>query len=249
MIAAQTTAFPAPLQGSFPIVELRQYTLHDGQRDTLVELFDREFVEPQEALGMKIIGTFVDLDRPNRFVWMRGYSEMATRGDKLTEFYTGPVWKANSEAANATMIDSDNVLLLHAPETSAEFKLAPTRPQAGEQAPSGIIVGTIYYLKVEPNEALRTFRLSVMPQLQKKGASPIAWFVPETAANNFPRLPVREGEKVLIWFAAYANEAAYDERRADIEAAAKPLEPVMDREPEVLRLKPTPRSQLRGPIE
>lgn len=31
-----------------PIVELRQYTLHPGKRDTLIELFDREFVETQE---------------------------------------------------------------------------------------------------------------------------------------------------------------------------------------------------------
>ncbi|RZL06943.1 MAG: NIPSNAP family protein, partial [Rubrivivax sp.] len=36
-----------------PIVELRRYTLHPGQRDTLIELFEREFVESQEALGMR----------------------------------------------------------------------------------------------------------------------------------------------------------------------------------------------------
>ncbi|PYL74556.1 MAG: hypothetical protein DMF26_10535, partial [Verrucomicrobia bacterium] len=49
-----------------PIVELRQYTLHPGKRDVLIDLFDREFVESQEALGMKIIGQFRDLDNPNR---------------------------------------------------------------------------------------------------------------------------------------------------------------------------------------
>jgi hypothetical protein len=45
-----------------PIVELRQYTLHQGQREVLIELFDREFVESQEALGMDVIGQFRDLD-------------------------------------------------------------------------------------------------------------------------------------------------------------------------------------------
>ena len=29
------------------VFELRQYTLRPGQRDRLVELFEREFVEPQ----------------------------------------------------------------------------------------------------------------------------------------------------------------------------------------------------------
>lgn len=34
-----------------PIVELRQYTLRPGQRDALIDLFDLEFVETQEAVG------------------------------------------------------------------------------------------------------------------------------------------------------------------------------------------------------
>ncbi|WP_406513549.1 hypothetical protein [Streptomyces sp. NBC_00161] len=34
------------------IVELRQYTLHPGARDTLIALFEREFVAGQEAAGM-----------------------------------------------------------------------------------------------------------------------------------------------------------------------------------------------------
>ena len=249
LLAASATGSAAPLQGSFPVVELRQYTLHEGQRETLVELFDREFVDSQEALGMKIIGTFIDLDRPNRFVWLRGYQDMETRADKLTAFYSGPVWKANREAANATMIDSDNVLLLRAPDPTAQFKLSPTRPGAGDNAPAGIIVGTIYYLKTEPGEALQTFQTSVMPRLKEKGVSPIAWFVPETAANNFPALPVREGERVLVWFAPFASAGEYEARRNDIEAAAKALEPMLERHPELLRLKPTPRSQLRGIVD
>ncbi|TIT92200.1 MAG: NIPSNAP family protein, partial [Mesorhizobium sp.] len=32
-----------------PVVELRQYTLKPGRRETLIALFDREFIETQEA--------------------------------------------------------------------------------------------------------------------------------------------------------------------------------------------------------
>src|SRR5207248_9892330 len=39
-----------------PIVELRQYTLHPGKRDVLIDLFEREFIETQEAVGSKVIG-------------------------------------------------------------------------------------------------------------------------------------------------------------------------------------------------
>jgi hypothetical protein len=45
----------------------------------LINLFDREFVESQEALGMKIISQFRDLDNPNRFVWLRGFLDMPFR--------------------------------------------------------------------------------------------------------------------------------------------------------------------------
>jgi hypothetical protein len=46
-----------PTQTCCPMVELRQYTLHPGKRDVLIDQYDREFVESQEALGMKIIGS------------------------------------------------------------------------------------------------------------------------------------------------------------------------------------------------
>src|SRR5204863_6636074 len=100
---------PAPdsaAQTCCPIVELRQYTLHRGKRDVLIDLFDREFIEPQETLGMNILGQFRDLDDPDRFVWLRGFRDMASRAAALQAFYGGPVWKAHRETANATMIDS-----------------------------------------------------------------------------------------------------------------------------------------------
>ncbi|WP_233609888.1 hypothetical protein [Corallococcus sp. AB049A] len=57
------------------VFELRQYTLHPGQRDVLISLFDRAFIESQEATGMHIAGQFRDEDRPDRFVWMRGFRD------------------------------------------------------------------------------------------------------------------------------------------------------------------------------
>ena len=103
------------------IVELRQYTLKPGQRDTLIELFEREFIETQEAEGMDVIGIFRDLDDPDRFVWLRGFPDMKARAKSLAAFYGGPVWKRHRETANATMIDSDNVLLLRPAWSGADF--------------------------------------------------------------------------------------------------------------------------------
>ena len=87
-----------------PVVELRQYTLVPNGRETLIALFEREFIETQEATGMTVIGQFRDLNNPDRFVWLRGFSDMEKRAAQLQEFYGGPVWKAHRDAANATMI-------------------------------------------------------------------------------------------------------------------------------------------------
>lgn len=243
--AAMALTGAAPAARSFPIVELRQYTLHDGQRDTLVNLFEREFVESQEALGMKIVGTFRDVDRPNRFVWIRGFTGMDARLAGLSAFYDGPVWHAHRSEANATMIDSDNVLLLHAPATGATFGEQPARPSVDEKRPAGRIVATIYYLKSDPTAAAAGFERDVLPKLRASGVPVLAWFTSETAANNYPRLPVREGEHVLVWFARFASIADYDAHKAAIEKGAGGMGSQLARDPEVLRLEPTDRSELR----
>jgi hypothetical protein len=105
------------------IVELRRYVLRPGRRDELIELFEREFVEPQEALGAQIVGMFRDVRDPDRFVWIRSFPDMAVRLAALRGFYGGPVWREHGPAANVTMIDSDDVHLLE--QESGEFVPAP----------------------------------------------------------------------------------------------------------------------------
>src|SRR5215468_5831204 len=131
-----------------PVVELRQYTLVSGQRETLIALFDREFIETQEATGMTVIGQFRDLNNPDRFVWLRGFDDMPTRARALHEFYGGPVWKKHREAANATMVNSDNVLLLRpaSPTSGFQLKTASRAPIGSTTNREDLLVGTIYYL-------------------------------------------------------------------------------------------------------
>src|SRR5262245_28954641 len=106
-LAPTRTPHPPALEDC-AVIELRDYTLHAGRRDELIALFEREFIETQEAHGMRVIAQFRDLDRPDHFVWLRGFADMSSRRSALEGFYGGPVWAAHREAANATMIDSDN---------------------------------------------------------------------------------------------------------------------------------------------
>ena len=81
------------------VVELRQYTLHGGTREQLIHLFENKFIESQEALGIRVIGPFSDLEDPNRFVWFRGFPDMNERGRMLSAFYEGPVWRVHRDEA------------------------------------------------------------------------------------------------------------------------------------------------------
>ena len=239
-----------------PVLELRQYTLHPGARETLIRLFEREFVESQEAVGARVIGTFRDLDDPDRFVWLRGFADMPSRAQALSAFYGGPVWKAHRDAANATMVDSDDVLLLRPAWPDAGFALQDARraPLGAEAVGSELVAAQLCSFPAPVTPAfLEWFAHVVEPALHATGAPPVAAFVTEYAANTFPALPVREGEHVFAWFARFADHAAYARHVAALarspawrttvmpELARRLVKPV-----ETLRLAPTARSLLRG---
>ena len=237
------------------VVELRQYTLHPGQRDTLIEIFDREFVESQEDVGMRVIGQFRDLDNPDRFVWLRSFSDMTTRAHALASFYGGPVWKTHGPAANATMIDSDNVLLLRPVGPPTAFPILDgRRPHVDATVrPSSLITATLCYLPTAPNEQfLRYVESDVLPAVVAAGAEPIALMETESATNTFPALPVREGEHIVAWFSRFDSEDAHAVHRERLgetgdwrDRIVPELVKHLIAEPEVLRLAPTARSALR----
>ncbi|TAN02919.1 MAG: NIPSNAP family protein [Rhodanobacteraceae bacterium] len=245
----------APRPTDCAVIELRQYTLHPRKRETLIELFEREFVEPQEAVGVSVIGTFRDLDRPDRFTWLRGFADMRARRRALADFYGGPVWKAHRDAANATMIDSDDVLLLRPAWPGAGFDLDPgMRPvDSNETASEELVIARIYPFDATIDPALiEWFRHDVVALFDELGAQTVAVLVSEDAKNDFPALPVREGEHVLAWFARFDDHAAYarffeavTHSRHWNETVLPELQRHLLGKPPLLRLAPTTRSLLR----
>jgi quinol monooxygenase YgiN len=234
------------------VVELRQYTLHPGRRDELITLFDREFIETQEALGMRVLGQFRDLDAPDRFVWLRGFADMASRAAALAAFYGGPVWQAHRDAANATMIDSDNVLLLSPawPGAGIDMQGRTRAARAANTQLPGVLDATVWPLHEPASPELLRFCRDVMtPLLARGGAQVLGWYVTESAPNNFPRLPVREGETVLVGFALFDDAAALDHFMRS-GAWAREVEPALtswlSRPAECLRLTPTARSAIHA---
>jgi hypothetical protein len=233
------------------VVDLRQYTTHPGRRDELAEVFDAFFVESQEAEGMHIVGQFYDLDRPDRFVWIRAFADLETRARALPAFYYGPVWKEYGARANATMLDSDNALLVR-PLTVGPGYPVPggARPPAGAtDAPPTIVTGAVYHRASLDDGLPKLFGELVEPVLRDTGAEPVVRYESLVADNNFPPLPLRD-ELVFAWFAVLDDDAAYQDYRAALnrsQAWQRTVLPELQSRfiasAEELRLRPTPRSQ------
>ncbi|MCX7359655.1 MAG: NIPSNAP family protein [Alphaproteobacteria bacterium] len=209
------------------IFEFRDYTLQPGQRETLISLFEREFIEPQEALGAHVRAMFRDRDRLDHFVWIRSFANEQSRFAALDGFYSGPVWKAHRDTANATIIDSDNVMQLRQVSGALD---------AGTGTPQGLFVSTAYFLAPDAeSDFIAAFQRDIMPTLGQ--AAPFASFITDHAPNAYPPLPVRENETVFLTLAR--TEARSHER------VAEELGGMLLATPEVRRLQPTARSPLR----
>ncbi|CAM3098245.1 NIPSNAP family protein [Stackebrandtia soli] len=188
------------------VVELRRYRLHPGRRDTLVELFEREFVESQEELGAVLPGMFRDDDDEDRFVWFRAFADMASRHRMLTTFYGGPTWAAHRDAANATMIDSDDVLLLR------PGALTPTsiRPPSTRDGGRDIVAVTVWERGDRTEaEIADWFDQRVRPGVERADGAVLATLHTESSVNDFPALPVTQDPPVFVGVVRVGDRPTY----------------------------------------
>lgn len=231
-------AFAADGAPALTIFELRQYTVKGGTRAAFTRLFKEQFVTSQDEVGSHVRAVFRDLDDPDRFVWMRGFADMAARKAALEAFYFGPVWKAHREQANAMIVDSDNVLLL--------------RPVSGVVGPklfggAGLVRIAIHRLHdVDPVAFEDAFAARLKPAIAAAGGRVVATLVTEMADNNFPRLPVREHDPIFLWIALFPDETAERAFSGRLAAAsgwrdglADAVLPAFMQKAEVLRLVPS----------
>jgi hypothetical protein len=227
------------------VLELRQYTLVPGRRDELIALFDTHFLESQDAVGGRVLGQFRDLDDPDRFVWVRAFADMEVRRRALEAFYGGPVWAAHRDAANATMVDSDDVLLLRPASEGSGFRTADlVRAAAGDLGgirdhtdgapPSVVHVGVVDVPVGAEPDLVAWWTSQVEPAVLAAGGRALGCFVTEPAANSFPALPVREAEHVLVGVVGH-----------DGGVPTRLPTPPSGRMLQQLRLAPTRRSLLR----
>ena len=101
------------------IVEVRAYRIKPGLRDEFIRFFETRAVPGLRAHGMKVLGPLLDLENPNKFVFLRSFPSLEERDRMKDAFYEGPLWKNELEAIAMPMIDSYDVILC---ETSSGYE-------------------------------------------------------------------------------------------------------------------------------
>lgn len=97
------------------IVEVRSYRIKPGRRAEFLRFFETRAVPALRAHGMQVLGPLVDVENPNKFVWLRSFPSLEERDRLKDAFYEGPVWKNELEATAMPMLDSYDVILCEMP--------------------------------------------------------------------------------------------------------------------------------------
>jgi hypothetical protein len=141
------------------------------------------------------------------------------------------------------------VLLLRPAWDGAAIPVTQRPPGQANTPPAGMLEASILHLHhASSSELVDLCRHTLTPLLRRAGAKALGWYVSETAANNFPRLPVREGEHVIVGLALFDSEQAFaDFLHSGVWAReAQPLlDPWLARPTQSLRLALTTRSAIR----
>lgn len=216
------------------VVEFRNYRLRPGVREAFIDYFEERFLDSQEDVGMRVLGQFRLVGEPDRFVWLRGFEDMAARGRALRTFYEGPYWERWKGPANDMMIEWDRVHLLRPRDGSwalADRIRHSPLPQEGQLAR---VVATFCHARGSGRD--EGLEQRIITGLEDRGHTILGGFVTEMAENDYPRLPIIQEPGLLLFLSLLQGRTADRDRKS-----AMLEHPEIS---EVLELDPTDRSAL-----
>jgi hypothetical protein len=194
------------------VIELRNYLLVPGKTNQFIHHFDEHFIDSQKELGGYVLKEYKIPTEPDRFFWIRGFKNMKERSRFLPAFYEkSAAWQTFGPAANLMMREWHNVHLLR----SAFDDQVITGNSFSTW--NGITVVEYYVAKKGLLEELIGFFNSTYHSfLKKNGSTGPNYWISETTANDFPRLPVIQDDHLFVSISSFENEAAYKKRINEI---------------------------------
>jgi hypothetical protein len=189
------------------VLELRNYLLKPNLADTFSHYFHSKFVAPMNDLGGYTLGEFKINGVNDRFVWLRGFTDMRTRVKFLNDFYiSSPTWNEYGKGANEMMINSDNVYLLKPLHKNVLLKTDKT-----------VTVIDFYICNSTIEKAIKLFDTEYIPFLKTINVDDISFWVSEMTENDFPRLPVFQDKNLLVTITNFQDKNEYEVKQNAID--------------------------------
>jgi hypothetical protein len=193
------------------VIELRNYILQPGQRENFTDLFESAFIRPQQAAGSYTLGQYKVKGAENNFFWIRGFHDMASRNKALNAFYQGAVWKQNRNAANAMIVNNDNVNLLkplNVGDSVNEKETSFHTNWFGKEKGIGVI--DFYISNTKLDKLVVFVKEQYAAILRNAGIENTSFWISETAENDFAALPVFQDKNLLVQITFYKDELEYE---------------------------------------
>ena len=89
--------------------ELREYRIKDGKRDLWVALMEEQIIPFQVSKGMVVVGSFVALDEPDLYVWIRRFESEEEKERLYKAVYENEFWKTEIRPLVDEMFDRDRM--------------------------------------------------------------------------------------------------------------------------------------------
>ncbi len=201
------------------VIELRNYVMKHGLRDSFIHYFEENFIEPQKAVKGYVVGQYRVKGSENNFCWIRGFKDMKERSSFLPAFYYGPDWKKHKSVANSMLANNDNVYLLR-PLLLRSDSLEPAQSISHSLLiPNrGIAVVDFYIANSKLDQLLKVFAKEYMPLLKQCDINDCTLWTSVLEENDFPRLPVFQDKNLLVTITFYKNELDYEETMKKIDS-------------------------------
>lgn len=91
------------------IFELREYDIHPGMMANWLKLMQEDIHPFQTQKGVAFIASFVAVDNPNKYIWIRRYNSQNERERITHEIYESAHWKENIKPKINEMLVKDSV--------------------------------------------------------------------------------------------------------------------------------------------
>lgn len=218
---SQNAPSPKPRGENVQVIELRNYLLKPGKRDSFINAFENKILDTLNGRDNFVLGQYRVKGAEDNFFWIRGFHDMSSRAYALKSFYSCKYWEDVVWIPQAYILNYTNGNLLKPLSlTDGNQDSKPAFPCDWFGKPKGIAVVEFYFAANGWLGKLVEFMRTKYDSIRRaSGGENISYWVSEQTKNDYPDLPVYQDNNLLVTIGFYESEEAYENNIKKINAS------------------------------